>query len=292
MEFIGLFLISALRSSVSVALAAVGGTFSARCGIMPMGMEGFILMGAFGATCGSYFTNNPWIGLLCGVLLSALYALLHGVLCVQYHMDQVICGIGLNMFATGFTTSLTQVIWGSRANSASVEALPHITLPILGNVSFILPLAVVIGILGWAFMFRTPWGLRLRIVGEKPLAARTMGISIRKYRFLGELIVGVLCGLAGSYLAIDHVNRFAYEMSAGRGYIAVAVNILGAYNPIGSLLGSLIFGGAAALKNIFTDGSVPSQLLDLCPYLVTILVVTFAVRHVRPPAGIADSGEE
>ena len=272
MEFIGLFLISALRSSVPVALAAVGGTFSARCGIMPMGMEGFILMGAFGATCGSYFTNNPWIGLLCGVLLSALYALLHGVLCVQYHMDQV--------------------IWGSRANSASVEALPHITLPILGNVSFILPLAVVIGILGWAFMFRTPWGLRLRIVGEKPLAARTMGISIRKYRFLGELIVGVLCGLAGSYLAIDHVNRFAYEMSAGRGYIAVAVNILGAYNPIGSLLGSLIFGGAAALKNIFTDGSVPSQLLDLCPYLVTILVVTFAVRHVRPPAGIADSGEE
>ena len=106
------------------------------------------------------------------------------------------------------------------------------------------------------------------------------------------IAVGVLCGLAGSYLAIDHVNRVAYEMSAGRGYIAVAVNILGAYNPIGSLLGSLIFGGAAALKNIFTDGSVPSQLLDLCPYLVTILVVTFAVRHVRPPAGIADSGEE
>ncbi|HIR84740.1 MAG TPA: ABC transporter permease [Candidatus Galloscillospira excrementavium] len=292
MESILLFLISALRSSVPVALAAVGGNFSARCGIMPMGMEGFILMGAFGATCGSYYTNNPWLGLLCGVALSTLYALIHGVLCVQYHMDQVICGIGLNMFASGFTASMTQVIWGSRANSSSVESLPHIVLPVIGNVSFMLPLAIVVGLVGWAFMFRTPWGLRLRIVGEKPLAARTIGISIKKYRFLGECIVGVLCGLAGSYLAIDHVNRFAYEMSAGRGYIAVAVNILGAYNPIGSLFGSLIFGAAAALKSVFTDGSIPAQLLDLCPYLVTILVVTFAVRHVRAPAGIADTGEE
>ena len=292
MEFISLFLISALRSSVPVALAAVGGTFSARCGIMPMGMEGFILMGAFGATCGSYYSGNAWIGLMAGILTAMFYALLHGLLCVQYHMDQVICGIGLNMFATGFTTSMTQVIWGSRANSESVASLPHITLPFLGNVSFILPLTIIIGIVGWVFMFRTPWGLRMRIVGEKPLAARTIGIPIKKYRFIGEIIVGVLCGLAGSYLAIDHVNRFAYGMSAGRGYIAVAVNILGAYNPIGSLLGSLIFGGAASLKNIFTDGSIPSQLLELCPYLVTILVVTFAVRHVRPPAGIADSGEE
>lgn len=292
MESILLFLISALRSSVPVALAAIGGNFSARCGIMPMGMEGFILMGAFGATCGSYYTNNPWIGLLCGITLAALYALLHGILCVIYHMDQVICGIGLNMFASGFTASMTQVIWGSRANSASVASLPHITLPFLGNISFILPLTILIGIVGWMFMFRTPWGLRLRIVGEKPVAARTIGISIKKYRFLGEAIVGVLCGLAGSYLAIDHVNRFAYGMSSGRGYIAVAVNILGAYNPLGSLLGSLIFGGASSLKSVFTDGSVPAQLLDLCPYLVTILVVTLAVRHVRAPAGIAESGEE
>ena len=292
MESILLFLISALRSSVPVALAAVGGNFSARCGIMPMGMEGFILMGAFGATCGSYYTNNPWIGLMCGIILSALYAMLHSVLCVQYHMDQVICGIGLNMFASGFTASMTQVIWGSRANSASVASLPHVELPVLGNVSFILPLTIIIGILGGVFMFRTPGGLRLRIVGEKPVAARAIGISIKKYRFLGELIVGVLCGLAGSYLAIDHVNRFAYGMSSGRGYIAVAVNILGAYNPIGSLLGSLIFGSAASLKSVFTDGSIPAQLLDLCPYLVTILVVTFAVRHVRAPAGIANNGEE
>lgn len=292
METVLTFLISALRSSVPVALAAIGGNFSARCGIMPMGMEGFILMGAFGATCGSYYTGNPWAGLFCGVALSALYAMLHGLLCVQYQMDQVICGIGLNMFAAGLTASMTQVIWGSRANSASVASLPHIELPLLGNVSFILPLAILIGILGWGFMFRTPWGLRLRIVGEKPAAARTIGISVKRYRFLGELIVGALCGLAGSYLAIDHVNRFAYGMSSGRGYIAVAVNILGAYNPIGSLLGSLIFGSAASLKSVFTDGSIPAQLLDLCPYLVTILVVTFAVRHVRAPAGIADSGEE
>ncbi len=292
MESVLLFLISALRSSVPVALAAIGGNYSARCGIMPMGMEGFILMGAFGATCGSYYTNNPWIGLLCGIALALLYALLHGVLCIIYHIDQVICGVGLNMFASGFTASMTQVIWGSRANSASVASLPHVTLPVIGNVSFILPLTIVIGIAGWAYMFRTPWGLRLRIVGEKPVAARTIGISIRKYRFLGECIVGALCGLAGSYLAIDHVNRFAFGMSSGRGYIAVAVNILGAYNPIGSLLGSLIFGSAASLKSVFTDGSVPAQLLDLCPYLVTILVVTFAVRHVRAPAGIADSGEE
>ncbi|MBU5626146.1 ABC transporter permease [Oscillibacter sp. MSJ-2] len=292
MELAGLLLASALRSSIPVALSAIGGTFSARSGTMPMGMEGFILMGAFGATCGSYYSGSALVGLICGVLIAWLYAMIHGVLCVQYHMNQVICGIGLNMFAAGFTASLTQIIWGSRAYSDSVSALPHVRLPILGTTSLLLPATMLIGIVGWVFLFRTTWGLRLRIVGEKPLAARSIGISIKKYRFLGESITGILCGLAGCYLAIDHVNRFTFGMSAGRGYIAVAVNILGKYNPVGSMLGSLIFGFSASLKNVFTDGTIPSQLLEMCPYLVTILVVTFAVRHVRAPAGIADSGEE
>ncbi|MCI8474856.1 MAG: ABC transporter permease [Oscillospiraceae bacterium] len=291
MSFLGLLIISALRSSIPVALAAIGGTFSARCGIMPMGMEGFILIGAFGATCGAYYSGNPWVGLLTGILAALLLALLHGLLCVRFHMNQVICGIGINMLASGITASLTQIIWSTRANSEATVSLPRIMLPVFGNSSILLPATILIGLCGWAFMFRTPWGLRMRIVGEKPLAARTLGISIVKYRFAGEIIVGVLCGLAGSYLSIDHVNRFALGMSAGRGYIAVAVNILGGFNPIGSMLGSLVFGFAASLKNVFTNGSIPSQLLDMCPYLVTILTVTFAVRHVRGPAGIGDSGE-
>lgn len=292
MTSIALFIISAIRSSICVSLAAIGGTFATRSGIMPMGIEGFVLMGAFCAAAGSHYSGNPFIGLLCGILGTLLFALLHAMMCIKFSMNQIVCGVGFNLFSLGFTASMTQIIWGTRAFSDNVVALPAITLPGLGRVSCLLPAPVIIAVVSWIFLFKTVPGLRMRIVGENAFSAKTIGIAAKKYRYLGCALCGMLCGLAGSYLSIAHVDRFTYNMSAGRGYIAVGVNILGSFNPIGSLVASLLFGFSDALKNIFTDGKIPSQIIDMVPYIVTILVLVFSTRSVQGPAGIGKSDEE
>ena len=230
-ELLGILLISTVRMCTPITLAAVGGVFSARSGVMALGLEGFMLMGAFGAAWGSFVSQNALVGLLCGVALSAFYSLIFALLCVVFSVNQVICGIGMNLFASGFTASMTQLVWGTRANSDIVPTLPHLTLPLVGDLSPLIPLMLVIVAASWFYLFRTPWGLRLRIVGENTPAAKSIGINAVRYKFLGVAISGVLCGLAGSFLSIDHVNRFVREMTAGRGFIAVAVNILGRFNP-------------------------------------------------------------
>lgn len=271
-------LMYAIRSSVPIAFAAVGGTFCARSGIMALGMEGFMLVGSFFAVVGSAFSGNALLGLLCGVASAGLYSLLYAALVVRFAVNQVMGGIALNMLAVGFTTSMTQIIWGTRMWSDQVPALKNINLPVLGSVSMLLFVAVILAIAGWFYMFRTPWGLRLRIVGQNATAATSLGIPVAKYRYLGCLVCGIMCGFGGSYLSIDHVNRFARDMVAGRGYIAVAVNILGRSNPIGVLGGSLLFGVADSAQTMVDSSKVPGQLMDMIPYVLTVIVVIVVAR--------------
>lgn len=292
MEFLnvlGLLLLSAIRTSTPLILAAVGGSVCARSGVMAMGMEGFMLIAAFGAAWGSYAMQNAWLGLLVGISCGVLYSLIFAVLCVTFAMNQVICAIGMNMFAVGFTTSMTQIIWGTRAYSDTVPTLDHIKLPLVGDISVMVLVALASAVLLWAYLFKTPQGLHMRIVGENPIAAKTIGINTKKFKYLGVLICGLLCSLAGSFLSIDHVNRFVMDMTAGRGYIAVSVNILGRFNPLGAIAGGLLFGVADSLQNVVTSSSIPGQLLSMVPYVVTLLVISFAVRYVSSPAGMGKS---
>ncbi|MBC5580512.1 ABC transporter permease [Anaerofilum sp. BX8] len=294
MEFLnllGLLLLSAIRTSTPLILAAAGGSVCARSGVMAMGMEGFMLVASFGAAWGAYTFQNAWLGLLVGILFGVFYSLLYAVLCVTFSMNQVICGIGMNMFALGFTTSMTQIVWGTRAYSDTVPTLDHIQLPLVGDISVMVPLAILLAVLLWGYLFKTPQGLHMRIVGENPLAARTIGINTKKFKYLGVLICGLLCSLAGSFLSIDHVNRFVMDMTAGRGYIAVSVNILGRFNPLGAIAGGLLFGVADSLQNVVTSSSIPGQLLSMVPYVVTLLVISFAVRYVSSPAGMGKSDD-
>lgn len=288
---IGILLLSAMRTSTPLILAAAGGACCARSGIMAMGMEGFMLMAAFGATYGSYLTNNPWSGLALGMALALLYSLIFAVLCVTFSMNQVICGIGMNMFASGFTTAMTEIIWGTRSFSATVKTLPHLNLPLVGDISIMVPLAIILPILLYVFMFRTTKGLHIRIVGENAAAAKSIGINTKCSKYIGVLLCGLMCGLAGSYLSIDHVNRFCMDMTAGRGYIAVAVNTLGRFSPLGAIGGGLIFGVADSLQNVINSGSIPGQLLSMVPYIVTLLVICFAVRFVNAPADMGSTEE-
>lgn len=290
-DLLGVLLLSAIRTSTPLILAAAGGAVCARSGVMAMGMEGFMLMAAFGAAYGSHLAQNAWLGLAAGLLLGVAYALVYAVLCVSFAMNQVICGIGMNMFALGFTTTMTQIVWGTRAYSDTVPTLGHIRLPLVGDISVMVPLAVILAVLLWAYLFKTPWGLHMRIVGENPVAAKSIGINTKRYKYLGVLLCGLLCSLAGSFLSIDHVNRFVMDMTAGRGYIAVSVNILGRFNPLGAVAGGLLFGLADSLQNVLTGANLPGQLLSMIPYLVTLLVISFAVRYVSSPEGMGKSEE-
>ena len=251
MEFLnvlGLLLLSAIRTSTPLILAAVGGSVCARSGVMAMGMEGFMLIAAFGAAWGSYAMQNAWLGLLVGIACGVLYSLIF-----------------------------------------AVPTLDHIKLPLVGDISVMVLVALASAVLLWAYLFKTPQGLHMRIVGENPIAAKTIGINTKKFKYLGVLICGLLCSLAGSFLSIDHVNRFVMDMTAGRGYIAVSVNILGRFNPLGAIAGGLLFGVADSLQNVVTSSSIPGQLLSMVPYVVTLLVISFAVRYVSSPAGMGKS---
>ncbi|SDK23130.1 ABC transporter permease [Natronincola ferrireducens] len=293
---ISVIIASTIRMSIPLILAAVGGSFSARSGVMALGLEGMLLSGAFFATIGSYYTGNPWIGLLCGMIGGGVIAFFHGVLTTRYRVNHVISGIGLNLLVIASTTLFLQLVWDSRGNSPSTPRLPRITipglsdLPLIGgifiNQSILFFFTIAVVIISWIVMFKTTFGLRLRMVGENPQAASTVGINVKKVRYIAVIVCGLLAGAGGAYLSIDHLSLFVREMTAGRGYIAVVINILGRFNPLGIVGSGIIFGFADALQMTLQGGHIPNQIIQMIPYVVTLLVLTFGVQHIKGPAGM------
>lgn len=289
-------LIATISMSIPLILAAVGGTYSVRSGIMALGLESMMMMGAFCAVMASYYTNNVFLGFMGGVLGGMLIGLFHGLLSVRYKVNQVISGIGLNLLATALTNLLMQVVWGNRGSSpqvASIETnvggiLEKIPLigPILGQQSVMTYITVVIVIVAWIVMFKTRYGIRLRMVGENPVAASTMGLKVHGIKYSAVLICGALAGMAGAYLSIDHLNMFVREMTAGRGYIAVVIGILSRYNPARVVIFSCLFGFFDAIQIYLQGGDVPTQIIQMLPYFVTLLVLAFGVQRIKPPAGL------
>lgn len=292
---------SMLFMSIPLILAALGGVFSVRAGIMALGLESMILTGAYTAVVGSYYSGNAWIGFLCGILGGILFGICHGVLCIRYKVNQVISGIGLNLLATAASTLLMQIIWGNKGSSESVQSITtRLTMfkdiPILGEIlskqSIVLVFTIILAVAGWFLLFKTPFGLRLRMVGENPKAASTMGIPVKRMKYIGVIICGALAGMAGAYLSIDNLNMFVRDMSASRGYIAIAIAILSRYNPLGVLLCGGLFGLCDAIQ-IYAQGyGIPSQLVQMIPYIVTLIVLTVGVKNIQPPAGVGKYEDE
>jgi simple sugar transport system permease protein len=286
---------STLSLSIPLILAALGGVFSVRSGIMALGLESMMLFGSFSAVLGSYYSGNAYIGLLCGIGGGMILGILHGLFCVRYKMNQVISGIGLNLLSSATTTLLMQVIWNNKGSSESVKSVSlrlHFfdSLPILGPIfskqSFLLIVTIVVALVGWVVLFKTPFGLRMRMVGENPKAASSVGIRVHAMKYVGVLICGALAGLGGAYLSIDSLNMFVRDMSAGRGYIAVAIAILSRYNPLNAVLAGLLFGFCEAMQIYLQGFGVPSQLIQMIPYIVTLFVLVFGVKNITPPAGV------
>lgn len=278
---------STISMSVPLILAALGGVISVRSGIMALGLESMMTMGAFCGVLGSYFTGNVAAAILCGIAGGALFGLCHGILSVRYKVNQVISGIGLNLLAVAATTLLMQLIWNNKGSSPQVASIKQgvLTSPI----TFIMLAAVAAE---YFILFRTRFGLRLRMVGENPKAAATVGLPVHRIKYIAVVCCGMLAGLGGAYLSIDHLDMYVRDMSAGRGYIAVAIMILARYNPIMVVLCALIFGFSDAVQISLQGYGVPSQIMAMIPYMVTLLVLAFGVRQITPPAGVGAHDDE
>lgn len=277
----GALIISAISMAIPLILAAVGGVFSVRSGIMALGLESMMMTGAFCGVLGSWASQNVWIGVVCGILGGLCLGLLHGLLSVRYRVNQVISGIGLNLLVLAVTTLLMQLLWGNRGSSPQV---PSFEASVLGSPLLYITI-VVIG-LSCMILFRTRFGLRLRMVGENPQAAASMGLRVHGIKYAGVAICGGLAGLGGVYLSLDHLNMFVRDMTAGRGYIAVAITILARYHPLYAAACALIFGFFDAVQIILQGQGIPTQLVQSIPYLATLFILAFGVRHITPPAGV------
>lgn len=282
---IEMILISTVRMSIPLAVAAFGSIFCEKAGIISLVLEGMMLSGAFAGVCGTFYSGNVWIGVLCGIGAGALVGGMHALLSIRYKVNQVISGVGLNLLTAAATTLTMQLIWGNRGNSPQVKGIPKFT-GILEGQSVMTFVAVVLAVLVWWVIKKSRYGLRIAMVGENPEAARTLGLSVNTLKYTGVLICGGLCGLAGSYLSLDHLNLFVREMTAGRGYIAYVVAIFGRYHPGGALLGALVFGFFDALQINLQGNGIPPQFFVVLPYVITLFVITFAVKNIRQPEGL------
>ena len=285
-----LFVAAALRISVPYALAAVGASFSERGGVINIGLEGIMLNGALAFTLGAYYTANPWLGLGAAILAGIATAALHAGVTIGFRADQITSGLGINLLAAGLTRYVLIAVFHSSSNSSRVPGLDLVTGldriqalgPVLGSPLVLLTIAIVLA--GQWLLFRSVFGLRLRTVGERPEAAATLGLGVGSYRTLGVLISGALAGIAGAWLASEQ-HSFTDGMTGGRGYIALAAMIVGKWSPFGAAAACLLFGAAEALQITLQGSGFPSELLQMLPYLVTMLALAGLIgRSIAPRA--------
>ena len=293
-----------IRAATPLTLAALGGIFSERSGVVNIALEGLMLIGAFFAMVVSFYGNqyglpplaSAILGLLAAMLFGFLVSLIHAVVSIRFKADQVVSGVAINILALGLTGFLLQQIFNTSGNSPSVPNLatwpiPGLaSIPIVGDIFFNQPPIVYLALLAVpisAFvLYRTPLGLRLRSVGENPKAADTVGVDVYKLRYLGVGLSGILAGLGGAYLSIGQLNIFTEGMTNGRGFIALAAVIFGNWNPWGAFGACLLFGLADAVQIQLQNAGVaiPSEFLLMFPYVVTLIALAIFVGRSRPPA--------
>lgn len=284
------FIFMALNLAVPLVLAAEAAMIAERAGVICLGIEGMMIFGAFFAVAGSHFTGNPWAGVLLAVLSSAFVGLIYGLFSVNLRGQQVVVGVAINFFASGITPMLTQKIWGNEGASATVNAISDINLSgIFGanvGVSCFVPITALIVIVLYLFIYRTKYGLRLRMTGDYPLGLQTCGINTNRYKLYAMITSGALSGLGGAFLSVAYGNLFVNEMIAGRGYMGVAANIFGGWTPLGGALAALLFAAVQTLRYTLTNINLPSQLMQMLPYVVTLIALVLFGRNSKSPEGL------
>jgi len=272
------FILQVLRISVPYLFASVGAVFSERGGVINLALEGLILAGAFGAMLGQHLTGSAWAGVGLAIALGLIVSLLHAFVTITLRANQIVSGIAINILVMGATRFSLGLLFGSAMNSPRIAGM-EATMALFDPLFLIAIFSVA---LGQFVLFRTPYGLRLRAAGESAEAVETAGLDVRKLRYSGVLISGALAALGGAFLVFQQ-HSFTDNMSAGRGYIALAAMIIGKWSPAGAALASVLFASAEALSMWLPSGWLPSQLVQSLPYLVTLLVLAGFVGKANPP---------
>ncbi|MEP4546017.1 MAG: ABC transporter permease [Saccharospirillum sp.] len=310
-----LILDATLRNATPLIFAALAGMFSERSGIVNIALEGKILISAFAGASAAYYTGSPWMGLLAGIMASVVFAQLHAFATVTHNGDHVVSGLAINILAAGLTAAVGNYWFSqggntpnlvSRAEELNARFEPIVfpfadalaDVPIIGGIysellsgHYILVYLAFLAVpLCWFVLFRTRFGLRLRATGENPQAVDTAGISVTQVRYLALLVCGVLAGFAGVYLAVALTAQFSPNMSAGKGYMALAALIFGKWRPKTTMLACLLFGALQAIADrsqgaIILGFEVPVQLVEALPYILTVVLLGgFIGRAVAPKA--------
>ena len=298
-----------IRVSVVLIFACLAGLFSERAGIFDIGLEGKMLISAFFTAAVSYQTGYIWYGVAAGIAASMVFALIHGVASITFRGNQLISGVALNFLASGLTVVIGHAWFKkggltpplSDAGRFHEIALPFAEalrdVPIMGPIyadvisghKLLVYVAMLIVPLTWWLLFRTRFGLRLRAVGENPASVDTAGVSVVRYRYAAVLIAGVLCGLGGAYLSTSQGAAFGKEMTAGRGFIALAALIFSKWRPWYALMACLLFGFLEAISNLFPNINVfglfeiPVQFTQALPYILTVVILAGFVGKAIPP---------
>ena len=289
------FLAQTVRIAIPYLLAAAGGVLSERAGLVGLTLEGYMLGGAFCAAVGSYYAGAPWVGVLAAIAGGGALATLYAASAIRFKADQVVVGIAINLMAVGLTRFFLRLVFDSSSNSPRVPgfeakgsgtgflALAHNPLVWVGVVS--------IPLVSWV-LYRTPFGLRIRAVGEHPAAAESVGVPVVRVRYLAVALSGMIVGLGGAYLALDQ-HQFTDQMTAGRGFIALAAIIFGRWDPLRAGLACLLFAAAETLQ-IQLQGTqlIPSQFVEMIPYVLTIIALAGVVGRAVPPAALGRTTTE
>ena len=286
---------SGIRLATPYLFASLGEMFDQRSGVLNLGIDGIMLMGAFAGFYVVYNTGNPWLGLLAAIVVGCLMGLLMGVVSVTMQAEQGISGIGLYLFGLGLSSLLFKMLIGS---VESVSGFPTLDIPILSDLPIIGPiffdhdilvyLAYAMVPVSWFVLNKTPLGLKIRAVGQNPEAADSLGVSVTGVRYFTLILGGAMAGVAGASLSIGLLNVFQENMTNGIGFIAVALVYFGGWRPLGILGGALLFSTVSALQLWVQVKGLPiaSDLAVMLPYVLTIVALAFAVRQVQQPAAL------
>jgi general nucleoside transport system permease protein len=283
------FLAQTLRIAIPYLFAASGGVISERSGLIGLGLEGYMLSGAFCGAVASYYSGNPWVGLLGAMAGGVAMALLYAVTAIRFRADQVVVGIAINLLVIGLTRFFLRLAFHSSSNSPRVpgfgaEQSGTGFVALATNPLIWLGIGTV-ALMAW-LLYRTAFGLRVRATGEHPAAAVSVGIRVDRIRYLAAAVSGLLASLGGAYLALDQ-HQFSAEMTAGRGFIALAATIFGRWDPFRAALACLLFAAAETLQ-IQLQGTqlIPSQFVEMIPYALTIIALAGVVGRAIPPAAL------
>ncbi|MBL4952708.1 ABC transporter permease [Neobacillus sp. OS1-32] len=304
MEILIIVVPSTLLWAAPLIFTALGGIFSERSGVVNIGLEGLMLIGAFTSIVfnltfvGTFGNATPWVALIVAMAAGALFSLIHAVAAITFRADHTVSGVAINLLAAGLCMFLVKQMYGKGETAIISKGFNKIDIPVLKDIPIIGKiffqdtywtsfLAIIVAIFAWYIIFKTPFGLRLRSVGEHPMAADTMGINVTKMRYLGVIISGALGGIGGAIYAQSIANNFSHATISGQGFMALAAMIFGKWNPLGALGAGIFFGFAQSISIIGSSlpflKDIPNVYLLIAPYVLTILALTGFIGRAEAP---------